>query len=152
MTTSKRFRIRPPRGANEDALWAEPLGGNTARILSIPFSNKVVYGDVVTVVSDERGRPKVGRIVKRPYPFKATVKFTHKSDEVAIRSLLSQRDWPIETSVAASGRPGFLTIGYPANADIAKVLAQVLVDHPKAQFAIVPFDLDGMDEDEDEEE
>jgi hypothetical protein len=146
---SNRIRIRAPRGANEADLLAEKVRDNAARILSHPASNLVRYGDLVTIIADDKGRMKVGKVLERPYPLKVTIKFHSPDDEKAIVSTVKskQRKWPVETTVEATdSRPGFLSICYPADAEVNSLLGLVRENYPKARFSVVPLTFDESEE------
>lgn len=73
-TDTKNAPIKLRFGDGETG-WGERLSNGTARIMNIPMEQRLNWGDVVKLETDERGWPKAGEIISKQYKNKSAVRY-----------------------------------------------------------------------------
>jgi hypothetical protein len=66
MNTNTKQKLLLLSDAQEETVWATPVGGNRFSVASIPFmAYNISFGDIVETISHESGLPTASQIVKK---------------------------------------------------------------------------------------
>jgi len=131
--------------------WVKPLGEGRYKILNTPMTSGLRWGDIVSVIDSDDGRPIVHEVLERKMENGGTLSYDTLEDWAMIIAKFESRykrweDFALEGLFApCAGTPGLAAISYTENVDVSIIIR----DLPGVRFKT---EEEALDEDESESE